>query len=42
MVFLYEVSYTPARTETLVVEDEYGKMTYSQLVAFYRVRYGVA
>ena len=41
MVFLYEVSYTPARTETLVVEDEYGKMTYPQLVAFYRVRYGV-
>jgi len=42
MVFLYEVSYTPARTETLVVEDEYGKMTYSQSVNFYKVRYGVA
>lgn len=41
MVFLYEVSYTPARTETLVVEDEYGKMTYSQSVNFYKVRYGV-
>ena len=41
MVFLYEVSYTPARTETLVVEDEYGKMTYLQSVAFYKVRYGV-
>jgi len=41
-VFLYGVSYTPARTETLVVENEYGKMTYPQSVAFYRVRYGVA
>lgn len=41
-VFLYEVSYTPARTETLVVEDEYGKMTYFQSVNFYKVRYGVA
>ena len=40
-VFLYEVSYTPGRTETLVVEDEYGKMTYPQSVDFYKVRYGV-
>jgi len=41
MVFLYEVSYTPARTETLVVEDEYGKMTYLQSVAFYKLRYAI-
>ena len=40
-VFLYEVSYSPKRTETLVVEDEYGKMTYPQSVDYYKVRYGV-
>jgi hypothetical protein len=45
MVFLYEVSYTPGRTETLVVEKKHGSTnyteTYPQSVALYKVRYGV-
>jgi len=44
-VFLYEVSYTPARTETLVVEKKHGStnytQTYPQSIAFYKIRYGV-
>jgi len=45
MVFLYEVSYTPARTETLVVEKKHGSTnyteTYPQSVAFYKLRYAI-
>jgi hypothetical protein len=44
-VFLYEISYTPERTETLVVEKKHGSTnyteTYPQSVAFYKLRYAI-
>jgi hypothetical protein len=41
MVFLYEVSYTPGRTEELVIETGNVKEIYPKTVDFYKVRYGV-
>lgn len=41
MVFLYEVSYTPGRTEELVIETGNVKEIYPKTVYFHKVRYGV-
>ncbi len=40
-VFLYEISYTPGRTEEFVIETGNVKEIFSKTVDFYKVRYGV-
>jgi hypothetical protein len=40
-VFLYEISYTPERTEEFVIETGNVKEIYPKTVDFYKVRYGV-